>query len=331
MSAQRRTARGIARGGRWLLTGAFLLVVVTIVVHSTPALVGAEASYVVLSGSMHPTMDAGDVVFVYETDPATIEAGDVITYVRASDEIPITHRVIEVVGTGTEPAFVTKGDANEDIDPGTVAASNVIGVVPAVTLPAVGQLVFVLPELGRIVLLVQTPLGFGVLIGLPMLGFLTLELRDVLRGRRAADTAEDSAASAKSDGDEAVEAPTDTQAASPDHFEREELEPDADGVSLAPGDLNATTLVLVVFAGYAIFVANVLRTAPAVTAAVAVTGCAVIAVSIKYGLFAVEPVQAAEAEEEETLPALPGETASPSAWPSEAVGPSLPGVNRRNW
>lgn len=324
MSVRTRTARGIARGGRWLLTGVFLLVVVAIVVHSTPALVGAEASYVVLSGSMHPAMGAGDVVFVYETDPATIEAGDVITYVRASDNIPVTHRVIEVVGTGTDPAFVTKGDANEDIDPGAVPASNVIGVVPALTLPALGELLFVLPELGRVVLVVQTPLGFGVLIGLPMLGFLTLELRDVLRGR---ETATNSAESPTSDGDENVDATDDTQGASTHGLEREEMEPVADGVTLAPGDLNATTLVLVVFAGYAVFVANVLRTAPAVAAAVAVVGCAVIAISIKSGRFAVEPAQT----EQDALPALPGETGSPSTWPSEPVGPSLPGVNRRNW
>jgi signal peptidase len=324
MSANTR----IARGGRWLLTGAFLLVVVTIVAHSTPALVGAEASYVVLSGSMSPTMDAGDVVFVYETDPATIEAGDVITYVRAADEIPVTHRVIDVVGTATEPAFVTKGDANENIDPRTVPASTVIGVVPAVTLPAVGQLVFVLPELGRLILLVQTPLGFGVLIGLPILGFLTLELRDVLRGREAAAAGE-KAAAATTDGDDVVQATAESWAAPPDDFDRAGMEPVADGVSLAPGDLNATSLVLVVFAGYAIVVANVLRTAPAVTAAVAVTGCAGMALSIKYGLFAVEPAQTEDAEE--TLPALPGETAAPSTWPTESVGASLPGINRRNW
>ncbi|MEF8800148.1 MAG: signal peptidase I [Halolamina sp.] len=324
MSAHTRTARGIARGGRWLLTGLFLLVVVAIVVHSIPALVGAEASYVVLSGSMHPTMDAGDVVFVYQTDPATIEAGDVVTYMRASDNIPVTHRVIEVVGTGTEPAFVTKGDANEDIDPGTVAASNVIGVVPAVTIPSVGELVFVLPEFGRVILVVQTPIGFGALIALPMLGFLTLELRDILRNRKRAS---DAAESATTDREGTVEATADTLVGSTHALESEELEPAADDVTLAPGDLNVATLVLVVFAGYAVFVANLLRTAPTVTAAVAVTGCAVIALSIKYGLFAVEPAQT----DEEALPALPGETAPSSTWPSEAVGPSLPGIDRRNW
>jgi len=49
-----------------------LAVVVPFLVYAVPQVVGAEHSYVVLSGSMQPTMNPGDVVVVDDTPASEI-------------------------------------------------------------------------------------------------------------------------------------------------------------------------------------------------------------------------------------------------------------------
>ena len=95
---------------------------------------------VVLSGSMQPLFNPGDMVVVEETGPGSITVGDVIAFhpPDAKDEKTlVTHRVVDVVVNGSRLYFRTKGDNNEDIDPFLVPAENVVG-----------RAVFSLPYLG---------------------------------------------------------------------------------------------------------------------------------------------------------------------------------------
>jgi signal peptidase I len=84
----------------------------------------------VLSGSMSPTHLVGGAVFVEPLKPddiAGLTPGDVITFVTADpDAVPITHRIVGVNADGT---FVTKGDANEGVDPDPVVPGQVRGTV----------------------------------------------------------------------------------------------------------------------------------------------------------------------------------------------------------
>jgi signal peptidase len=133
-------------------------VVALFVVQAAPGVVGAEASYVVLSGSMEPSISPGDAVLVRATDPVTVAAGDVITFHRGDATTPVTHRVVDVVDGGDGPAFRTQGDANEDPDPALVRPDQLVGEV-WVTMPLVGHLVlFANSTLGRL-LLVAVPLA----------------------------------------------------------------------------------------------------------------------------------------------------------------------------
>lgn len=141
-----------------LLVGAF-------VVQAVPGVVGADASYVVLSGSMEPTISAGDAVVVQDVEPSSIESGAVITYVRSEGSTPITHRVVEVLDREDGLAFRTKGDANEDPDLQPVPAESVTG-----------EVWFVIPYLGHVVMFANTPTGFAVMVGLPVVAFLVSEL-----------------------------------------------------------------------------------------------------------------------------------------------------------
>ncbi len=90
----------------------------------------------VTSGSMAPSVHAGDVVF-YDTPEANQIAQRTIVLFSDSNGKQILHRVFAVGNDG----FVTKGDANADPDSEIVPVENVIGigrlVVPLVGLPVV--------------------------------------------------------------------------------------------------------------------------------------------------------------------------------------------------
>lgn len=122
-----------------VLTLVVLLAVSPFAAYALPAAVGADESYIVLTGSMRPTYAPGDVVFVAATPAAQIAAGDVITFQRGAGPTT-THRVIDVVEASGELAFQTKGDNNEDADPALVRADQVVGVV-TLSIPAIGTVI----------------------------------------------------------------------------------------------------------------------------------------------------------------------------------------------
>ncbi|MDS0241713.1 MULTISPECIES: signal peptidase I [unclassified Haloferax] len=146
-----------------VLGGVVLLVAVAlVVVLAAPQAFGADASYTVLSGSMSPTFDAGDVVVVRDVPPADISEGDIITYREAGSAITdertdrVTHRVVAVDRSADGPVFRTKGDANEDVDSDPVAADRVVG-----------RVWFHVPYLGLAAQFVQSGLGLVLFVILP--------------------------------------------------------------------------------------------------------------------------------------------------------------------
>jgi len=92
-----------------------------------------------LTGSMSPEIDPGDVVVVTPVATADVAKGMVITYhIPVGNHDLITHRVISVQhGPGGSVTVNTKGDANKAADPWTATlkgdtAYQVRGVVPAI-------------------------------------------------------------------------------------------------------------------------------------------------------------------------------------------------------
>ncbi|WP_166134751.1 signal peptidase I [Nocardioides ochotonae] len=102
---------------------AVVLVLVPLVTHSVPL--------TVLTGSMAPVHDPGDIVVVRPAPAGDLRVGDVITFETAEAERRlITHR-IEATGVDAagEPTFVTRGDANQVSDAEPVPAAQVRGRV----------------------------------------------------------------------------------------------------------------------------------------------------------------------------------------------------------
>jgi signal peptidase len=74
----------------------------------------------VLSGSMRPTFDPGDLVIVRPEPVSSVRVGQVISYsVPVGEHQVETHRVIRVLRGGAHPIVQTQGDANNWRDPWT--------------------------------------------------------------------------------------------------------------------------------------------------------------------------------------------------------------------
>lgn len=129
-----RTLRALATLAAWTLIGAVFGLLAVI---SGPALFG-HRSFVVMSGSMEPTISTGDVVIDEQVSPLEVRPGDVITFrAPGSERTLITHRVIDVTIEGNAVGFVTKGDANSAPERWRIPADGVLGRV-RYKLPKVG-------------------------------------------------------------------------------------------------------------------------------------------------------------------------------------------------
>ncbi|MEY7852179.1 signal peptidase I [Natrarchaeobius sp. A-rgal3] len=213
---------------------ALIAIVLPFVIYAVPGVIGAEYSFVVLTGSMAPAIDPGDVVVVGETDPATIESGDVITFAREGADAPVTHRVVGVASVGGELAFETKGDANSEVDAGLVPAGNVLGVV-----------VLTIPYLGYVIQMTNSTAGFLLLVVVPIVLFVASELWALFR-------------SARKDGQKTSPA-TDSGAG------------DDETIALSASDLTLSGGILLLVVPYVAYVAFELRTALSIAVAVAAT------------------------------------------------------------
>lgn len=162
-----RALRALATLAGWSLIGAVfgLLAVV-----SGPALFG-HRSFVVMSGSMEPTISTGDVVVDEQVSPLEVRPGDVITFRAPDSELSlITHRVLDVTAEGAAVAFVTKGDANSARERWRIPAGGVLGRVR-----------YKLPKVGYALALARSPWGRVGLVLVPVLTLAAWALRRIWR------------------------------------------------------------------------------------------------------------------------------------------------------
>ena len=88
--------------------------------------------FTVVSGSMVPKYEIGDVLLAKETKPEKIERGDAVSYLgnkgQFKDKV-VTHEVIEIeVDENGKYWFYTKGIANLSVDP-IVGEDQIYGVI----------------------------------------------------------------------------------------------------------------------------------------------------------------------------------------------------------
>ncbi|MEM2866803.1 MAG: signal peptidase I [Candidatus Hadarchaeales archaeon] len=133
----------------------------------------------VLSGSMSPSLEVGDVVVVREVSPSSVGPGDVIQFGREGEAV--IHRVVEVRQEGGNWFFITKGDANSSPDPTPVSSSQLMGKM-VLQIPKVGWIVIFVKE-ATLSLWSFLQEHLAVFLSLPILTISFLLARKYRRGR----------------------------------------------------------------------------------------------------------------------------------------------------
>ena len=124
--------------------------------------IGGYSMYIVRTGSMVPTIDPGSLIVVKKTNPKDLKKGDIVTFKGAQTGNLFTHRIYKVED-GKELKFITKGDANETIDPMKSTPNKIVGKL-VVSIPYVGIVInFVQQNWPLVILLI---LGTLILITL---------------------------------------------------------------------------------------------------------------------------------------------------------------------
>ncbi len=111
----------------------------------------------VLSGSMEPTIHTGSVVLIKPN--SSYKIGEIVTFsTNSKNNIPTTHRIVELRIQDGENIFKTKGDANDSTDTEEVLEKNIEG-----------KFYFSIPYLGYIIDFVRRPIGLAIVILIPAL------------------------------------------------------------------------------------------------------------------------------------------------------------------
>jgi signal peptidase len=111
-----RARRLVAKTSRGLVALLLLATVAALAVTFAPGLLGYQR-YVLVGGSMEPTIHRGSIVFDDLVRVRELRAGDVITYKPPGARQAVTHRIISAKRQKTgSPIFRTQGDANAAAD-----------------------------------------------------------------------------------------------------------------------------------------------------------------------------------------------------------------------
>jgi signal peptidase I len=156
-----------------LLTGFMLLGALVVVSGALYIRLADIHLQPVLSGSMRPTIQPGDLAVTRGTPLASIAAGDVIAFYPPGSTEATLHRIATVSASGRDRAITTKGDANNAADPWTARIVD----------PTVYRLVAVVPLLGW---LTEIRSFVFIAAGLALLAVALQELRKMRRGGRLA-------------------------------------------------------------------------------------------------------------------------------------------------
>lgn len=116
----------------------------------------------VLTGSMAPSIESGDMILTYPASIDKIKKGDIVSYEEEKNFV-VTHRVIAIEKEDGQTVLKTKGDANNTEDSIVVTEDMLVG-----------KYFLKIPKFGYLVTFSSTPLGVFTLFIIPvMLIFLT--------------------------------------------------------------------------------------------------------------------------------------------------------------
>ena len=126
---------------------------------------------IVLTDSMYPEIESGDLIICHTAEVEDIKVGDVIAFFdpAGNGTSIVTHRVMEVVYEDGKTLFRTKGDNNNTEDRVPVPGEDLVGVYQNR-----------IPNAGHIAMFMQTTAGLIVCVVLPI---ILLVAYDMIRRR----------------------------------------------------------------------------------------------------------------------------------------------------
>lgn len=146
-----------------LLGGTLLLYVADIKLRAAKGDYSAPVfnAYVVLSGSMLPTIKVKDVVVTKKIPEEELKVGDIITFISPDlrfGGISVTHRIIDKIYDESDGIYKyrTQGDNNNIADSIPVPNGNILGKV-ILKIPKLGYIQDVLSSKGGLIVLVLIP------------------------------------------------------------------------------------------------------------------------------------------------------------------------------
>ena len=154
-----------------------LVVNVTLIVKSytdkahVPSFLGVSPM-IVLTDSMYPEIESGDLIICKQEDPEEVKVGDIICFFdpAGNGTSTVTHRVETITEDENGGlAWTTKGDANNAADDAVVPAGKLVGVYFTK-----------IHGLGNVVMFMQSTKGLIICVLVPV---ILLVLFDVIRNR----------------------------------------------------------------------------------------------------------------------------------------------------
>lgn len=127
-----------------------LIIQAVIKTSETPNFLGIK-TYVIISGSMEPNLQIGDIVIVKKVAQNELKQGDIISY-RQGQSV-ITHRIAEVIDKEGEVEYKTKGDNNNAEDSGIISYEMIEGKVVK-HISQIGKIAIILQKKGTIIFII---------------------------------------------------------------------------------------------------------------------------------------------------------------------------------
>lgn len=116
-------------------------------------------SYIVLSGSMEPEINVGDIVIVKKAKQEEIRVGDIVSF--TSGNVMVTHRIVEIADNNGKIEYTTKGDNNNTEDLRTITYQDIVG-----------KYNYKIPKIGYAILFIQQNLLLVILVFVFLIVFI---------------------------------------------------------------------------------------------------------------------------------------------------------------
>lgn len=136
-----------------------ILIVKSFVSDDVPS-IGGATPLIVLTDSMYPVIESGDLIICETAEPKDIKVGDVISFFdpAGNGTSIVTHRVIEITEENGKLAWRTKGDNNNTEDKLAVTEDKLVAVYDGTRLPGLGNVALFMQSTPGLIVCVVCPI-----------------------------------------------------------------------------------------------------------------------------------------------------------------------------